>query len=218
VVCRIPRRAAGIVLVTALLAGCAPSFTYVADLADQAYFKVPPGWTQLSQRSLSQAQATAFGRSLAGPAGGPLTWSRAYDAARQPSVTHIFSRATAPVVYASVQDVSAAVRANISFNSMRDLLLPVTPAARSQAAAAGSQLTGFHLFADRVITGNNTRGINEIFGYDLGGVPEVFDQTVLTNSATTKLYLLLVQCDLSCFAAHRQQIATVVNSFTVRGS
>jgi len=62
------------------------------------------------------------------------------------------------------------------------------------------------------------RGINELFQYDIGSVPEVFDQTVLTNSETTKLYLLLVQCDQACFVAHTSQIASVMQSFTVRGS
>ena len=33
-----------------------------------------------------------------------------------------------------------------------------------------------------------------------------------------KLYLLLVQCNQSCFIAHKSQIATVIRSFTVRGS
>ena len=50
------------------------------------------------------------------------------------------------------------------------------------------------------------------------GQPDAFDQTVLTDSATTKLYLLLVQCYQGCFVAHQAQIKTVVDSFTVRGS
>ena len=41
---------------------------------------------------------------------------------------------------------------------------------------------------------HNDRGIHEIFDYDLGTTLETFDLTVMTNSATTKLYFLLVQC------------------------
>jgi hypothetical protein len=62
------------------------------------------------------------------------------------------------------------------------------------------------------------RGINELFEYNVNGEPDAFDQTVLTNSATTKLYLLLVQCYQGCFASHVAQIKAVVDSFTVRGS
>jgi hypothetical protein len=124
-----------------------------------------------------------------------------------------------PVVYASVHKLKTALRQALSFNHMRDLLFPVTAGARQQAAAAGINLTGFTLFTSSTITTNDgVRGINELFGFIDGGRPLIFDQTVLTNSSTTKLYLLLVQCDETCFTSHAAQIRTVVQSFTVRGS
>jgi len=52
----------------------------------------------------------------------------------------------------------------------------------------------------------------------VAGRPDVFDLTVATNSSTTKLYMLLVQCYQDCFVAHQAQIVAVVDSFTVRGS
>jgi hypothetical protein len=123
------------------------------------------------------------------------------------------------VVYASVQNLRSSLRAALSFNYMRDLLFPVTATARQEAAAAGSTLTGFDLISSTTIaTKDGVRGINELYEYDVGGLPDAFDQTVLTNSSTTKLYLLLVQCYQNCFISHQAQIKTVVNSFTVRGS
>jgi hypothetical protein len=122
-------------------------------------------------------------------------------------------------VYASVQNLRDSLRAELSFNFMRDLLLPVTSGARQEASAEGEKLTGFSLVSSTTITGSDgVHGINELFEYDVGGQPDAFDQTVLTNGATTKLYLLLVQCFQSCFVAHAAQIRTVVDSFTVRGS
>ncbi|HLQ57119.1 MAG TPA: hypothetical protein VK162_22965 [Streptosporangiaceae bacterium] len=214
-------RAAGAAIAAALsLSACsaATQYTYVTDSADSAYFKVPPSWKPVDQRLLAAAQAQLLGSSPAGPAGGPLTWSRAYDAAAQPSASHIFGTVSQPVVYASVQAMNPAQQAGLSFDSMRNLLLPVTPLARQAAKKAGATFSGFQSIGDSVITSSGVRGVNELFGYDIGGMPEIFDQTVLTNSATTKLYLLLVQCNQSCFIAHRAQIATVVRSFTVRGS
>ena len=40
---------------------------------------------------------------------------------------------------------------------------------------------------------------------------------MLTNSATTKLYFLLVHCTATCFAANYNQIAASSDSFTVGG-
>lgn len=123
------------------------------------------------------------------------------------------------MAYASVLGLSSAQRNDVSFNSMRDLLLPVTSTARKAASEAHEELSGFASLSDQVITDNhNDRGIREIFDYDLGATLETFDLTVITNSATTKLYFLLVHCSATCFANNYNQIATVVGSFAVGGS
>ena len=212
--------AAGLAVVTVgALAGCgAPAYSYAADKADHAYFKVPSGWHQVSPEFVAQAQ-NLLTRSFAGAARGALAWSQAYAAASSPSSVSLLDAANKPVVYASVQNLKLSLRGELSFNVMRDLLFPVTPGARQQAAAAGETLPGFQSISYNLITTKyNMRGINELFEYDVNGQPDAFDLTVLTNAATTKLYLLLVQCYQNCFVSNEKQIATVVNSFTVRGS
>ena len=203
---------AALIIVGLLVTGCvATQYTYVTDSADSAYFKVPPAWRQVDQSSLQNAEGSASQQ-------GAYLWSRAYDDATKPSVDNVFASSSSPVAYASVLALSSAERNGVSFNSMRDLLLPVTSTARSAAAANHQELSGFASLADQVITdSHNDRGIREIFDYNLGLTPETFDLTVLTNSATTKLYFLLVHCSATCFADNYKQIATVVGSFTVGG-
>jgi hypothetical protein len=195
-----------------LAAGClAPQYTYVSDNADNAYFKVPPSWHQVNESSLQSTEGPSSQE-------GSYLWSEAYDASATPSVEHIFSATSEPVAYASVLSLSSAERNDISFNSMRDLLLPVTQAARSAAASAHESLSGFASLSDQVITdSHDNRGIREVFQYNLENTPETFDLTVMTNAATTKLYFLLVQCSTPCFADNYQEISNVVNSFTVGG-
>jgi hypothetical protein len=207
-------------LTVTCLAGCAaPAYTYAADTNDHAYFKVPSGWQQVDSRSLADAQEVLLSHSAAGPLGGKFAWSRAYAAAVDPPPNVLLSGSQSPVVYASVQNVSDSLRAQLSFDYMRDMLFPVTSADRQEAAAAGDKLTGFSLaYSNTITTSDGVRGINELFEYDINGLPDAFDQTVLTNAATTKLYLLLVQCYQSCFLSHEAQIRQVVDSFTVEGS
>jgi hypothetical protein len=204
-------RVALLIIAGLTVAGClAPSYTYVADSSDNAYFKVPPSWHEVSPSSLQQQQGQSNQ--------GTYLWSRAYDAASSPSVQHVFSSSAKPVAYASVLGLSAAQQSSVSLNSMRDLLLPVTSAARTAASAAHVQLSGFQSLADQTITnGSHDRGIREIFDYNLGAVPETFDLTVMTNSDTTKLYFLLVHCNTTCFLANYPEISKVVGSFTVGG-
>jgi hypothetical protein len=201
-----------LIIVGVAIAGCfAPQYHYVADSADNAYFKVPPSWRQVSPSSLKAAEGSQSQQ-------GAYLWSVAFDSAKSPSVQHIFSATSTPVAYSSVVSLSAAERNDISFNSMRDLLLPVTSDARKAAAAAHEGLSGFASLSDQVITdSHNDRGIREIFDYDLGATLETFDLTVLVNSSSTKLYYLLVHCSASCFVASYKQISTVVGSFTVTG-
>jgi hypothetical protein len=207
---------AGVAL-TALAACGAPGYTYAADRADHAYFKVPASWPQVDPAALSAAQA-ALSRSPAGAAGGTFAWSRAYDAAADPSASALLVGSHTPAVYASVQNLDTSLRATLSFDNMRNLIWPVTAAARQAAAAGGFSLAGFNVISSTTITTKGgMRGINELYEFDVGGRPDAFDQTVLTDSSTTKLYLLLVQCFQDCFVSNQAQIKTVVNSFTVRG-
>jgi hypothetical protein len=216
------RMATGLVAagLLAMVVGCAaPAYNYAADSADKAYFKVPASWQPMNPQVLAITQNSELANSAAGPEGGPFAWSRAYAAQWNTSAGTLLTASSEPVVYASVQALAPQLREALSFNFMRDLLFPVTSGARQQAATAGSHLAGFHLYSSTVITASDgVRGINELYVYTINGQSDAFDQTVLTNSATTKLYLLLVQCYEGCFVAHQAQIKTVVDSFTVRGS
>jgi len=203
------------------ICGCgAPAFDYVGSRSDNVYFKIPASWHQLSPGAIAALQRNAFGMvSPAGQAGGALVWSSAFDAATDPSASHVFAVTGQPVVYASVQQMNVRQRNRLSFDAMRDLLIPVTPQARAAAAKAPSALGSFVPIGDAVVTPSaGVRGIEEQYQYTVNGTPEVFFQIVMTNSQTTKLYLFLLQCERSCFVSHRQQIATVIRSFTVKGS
>jgi hypothetical protein len=207
-------------LTVTCLAGCAaPAYSYAADTDQHVIFEVPAGWPQVDSSSVAEAQTVLLSRSAAGPAGGKLLWSRAYAAAVDPPPSELLSGSRTPVVYASIQSINDALRADLSFDQMRDLLFPVTSQDRQEAAAEGEKLTGFSLaYSHEITTSDDMRGINEVFEYDIAGLPDAFDLTVLTNAETTKLYLLLVQCYQSCFLSHAAQIRQIVNSFYVRGS
>jgi hypothetical protein len=206
--------AAAATLLVTLTSCAAPAYEYASDNADGAYFKVPSSWPQVNASGVTQVE-----NDLSQSNAGSFTWARAYSAVTNPPARDLLAGSDQPVVYATVQTMSGSLREALSFNNMRDLLLPVTPQARSAAQKAGSTLTGFKSIAsDTVTSSDGVRGINELFEYDINGQPDAFDLTVMTNSETTKLYLLLVQCYQSCFLSHAAQIKTVVNSFTVRGN
>ena len=206
----------GVLLVAVVATGCAaPQFTYVSDSAANAYFKVPFGWHRISDVSLA-AQFKSPGSAL-GQAG---TWDVAYDAATAPAAVHLFSPAAKePFAFAFVTPLNAAASNALSYNSLRDVLLPVTPAARAQAAqSSGFPLTHFKLLRDTVLApGQGVHGVWDTFDYTYpGGITDTFDQVALTNATSTQLYVLMVHCVSTCYSHNRDQFDTIMSSFTVR--
>jgi hypothetical protein len=199
-----------------MAAGCAaPQFTYVSDTAASTYFKVPFGWHRISDVSLAaqfKTPGTVLGQ-------GNGTWDVAYDAAPAPAAVHLFSpTATKPFAFAFVAPLSASASQSLSYNGLRDVLLPVTSAARQAAVQSSFPLTHFRLLRDTVIKpGQGVHGVWDTFQYTYpGGITDIFDQVALTNSDSTQLYVLMVHCVSTCYSQNRNQLDTIMSSFTVR--
>jgi hypothetical protein len=207
----------GVLLVAITATGCsAPQFTYVSDTSANTYFKVPFGWHRISDVSLA-AQFKTPGSVLGQAAG---TWDIAFDAADAPAAVHLFSpTATRPFAFAFVAPLSPTATNALSYNGLRDVLLPVTPAARTQAAQGSSfPLTHFKLLRDTVLNpGQGVHGVWDTFDYTYpGGITDTFDQVAFTNSQSTQLYVLMVHCIATCYSTNRDQLDTIMSSFTVR--
>jgi hypothetical protein len=206
----------GVLLVAAIATGCAaPQFTYVSDSGANAFFKVPFGWHKISDVSLA-AQFKTPGSALGQAVG---TWDVAYDADKVPAAVHLFSpSAKQPFAFAFVTPLSASASNALSYNGLRDVLLPVTTAARSQAARSSFPLTHFKLLRDTVIKpGQGVHGVWDTYEYTYpGGITDTFDQVALTNSDSTQLYVLMVHCVSACYSENRHQLDTIMSSFTVR--
>ena len=199
-------------LATVGLSACgAPAYTYVADSSAKAYYKVPSEWHQISQQDLNAALK-------AEGASGDGIWSTAFDASTSPSGSNFLAPALSkPFVFAEIGTPSPTVSAEISYNLLRDFMLPVTSDARQQDAASGFPLTNFKQLRDQTITASQgVHGVRETFQYTFpGGVVDTFDEDVLTNADQTEVYFLMVHCTDSCFSQNQNNIDTVMSSFTV---
>ena len=200
------------VLSTIGLSGCgAPQYTYVSDSSAKAFYKVPYAWHQISQKSLNAALAAAGGS-------GDGVWSTAYDADSAPSADHFLAADVGqPFVFAEVGTLTPTVSAELSYNMLRDFMLPVTSNARQQDAQSGFPLTNFKQLRDDTITGKQgVHGVRETFQYTFpNGTADTFDEDVLTNADQTVVYFLMVHCTNTCYTQNQTNINTVMSSFTV---
>jgi hypothetical protein len=196
---------------TGLTACGAPQYTYVADSSQGTYYKVPYGWHQISQQSLSTA-LQAVGASGSG------VWSTAFDAGSAPSANHFLDGSVSqPFLFAEVGELSSTVSNELSYNVLRDFMLPVTSTSRQQDAQSGFPLTDFKQIRDETITGSQgVHGVRETFQYTFpGGAADTFDEDVLTNADQTIVYFLMVHCTNVCYSQNQNDINTIMSSFTV---
>jgi hypothetical protein len=199
-------------LATVGLSACgAPSYTYVADSSAQAYYKVPVEWHPIGQKQLDAA-LTAAGGSSEG------IWSTAFDANSAPSGGNFLAPSlNQPFVFAEVGTLSATESNELSYNTLRDFMLPVTSDARTQDAQQGFPLTDFKSLRDQTITAQKgVHGVRETFQYTFsGGIVDTFDEDVLTNADQTQVYFLIAHCTDTCYTHNQNNINTVMSSFTV---
>ncbi len=196
--------------VAVTVAGCAaPQYTYVANSSQDTYFKVPHGWHQISPSSLSSELKTVTGSSGSG-------WQVAYEAGRQPTANDFLSfGASQPFVFAEVGQLNSTVSNELSYDALRDILMPVTSTARQNVASEG--LTGFQQIRDQVLTpGQGVHGVRETFDYSYVGMTDTFDEVALTNADQTVVYLLVLHCTASCYSNDQTEINDVMSSFTIR--
>lgn len=199
-------------LTTIGLSGCgAPAFTYVADSSAKTYYKVPHDWHQISQKSLNAALSAAGGS-------GAGIWSTAFDADNAPSANHFLAANVAqPFVFAEVGTLTPTASNELSYNMLRDFMLPVTSNTRQAEAQSGFPLTNFKQLRDDTINGKQgVHGVRETFQYTFpDGISDTFDQVALTNSTQTVVYFLMVHCTNACYSQNQKKIETVMTSFTV---
>jgi hypothetical protein len=200
------------VLGTVGLSACgAPAYTYVADSTAQTYYKVPSGWHQISDSSLSSA-VKAAGGSTAG------AWARAFDASASPTGNNFLDGdASQPFVFSEVGALSSTVSNELSYNILRDFMLPVTATSREQDASEGFSLTDFKSLRDQMITGKQgVHGVRETFDYTFpDGKADTFDEVVLTNADENQVYFIMLHCTTACYSQNQGSINTVMTSFTV---
>jgi hypothetical protein len=201
----------GAVIGLGLSACGAPQYTYVADSAARTYYKVPYSWHQISQQALNAALVAAGGS-------GAGVWSTAFDAGAPPSASHFLAPNVAqPFVFSEVGTLSPTVSAELSYNVLRDFMLPVTSNSRATAAQSGFPLTNFKQLRDQTISAKQgVHGVRETFQYTFpNGISDTFDEEVLTNADQTVVYFLMEHCTNDCYSQNQNNINTVMSSFTV---
>ena len=191
----------------ALAACAAPDHTFVSSPDADLVLRLPRSWSAVRNESSSDSNTGQ-------PDGG---WNAVFDAAREPDAKHVdlSSSVKEPVAYARVTVLDSDTASGMNGDKLRDILLPFTATARAQVAADPRAKT-FQQISDYDVRSAVASGVHVVYSYDLGHGREVFDQIAMVGSKSNRVYLLVVRCDQACYDAHKNEIADVVSSFTVK--
>ncbi|MEI6649683.1 MAG: hypothetical protein WCO08_08615 [Actinomycetes bacterium] len=210
-----------VVLVAILaLAGCAqPSQKYAADKKDGVYFTVPISWKLIPQKAISAREALSTATGAADRLAA-VKWQEAYSPSAAITAKDVLSLATKnqPIVYVRVRSLLSDEINAVSYNSLRDIIVPLT----TWAAGTDATAPAFTIGDDSEDVQKIARGVHTEFTFttNVGKVStsQTIDQTSLVANDRSTLYVLVVRCSASCFEKNRTVLTKISHSFTVRGT
>ena len=192
-----------------------PSKLYASDQKDGVYFSAPRSWLSITKNTLDSVEA----KSKAAGAADRLAsvhWQIAFSPDRNLKAAQVLSikAPSQPVVYVRVRSLSYDEANSVSYNTLRDLVVPLT----TWASGSDSTAPSLSVISDSEMVQRGGRGIHTRFTFtNSTGEDQTIDQSALISDDRSTLYLMIARCTSECFSKHEGEISQIVKSFTVRG-
>lgn len=198
-----------------LLSGCGKSsVTYASDAKDGVFFSVPNSWSSVTpkslaaQESLSTAQGAAERLAL-------VHFQIAYSPNVKIAARDVLSLTapTSPIVYARVRELTDSEIQQVSYNDLRNLILPLS----TWEDGTASSIPVYSVASDQEAVQKGGRGIHTVFSFTNNGVSQTINQTGLLSNDHRTLVMFVVRCSTVCYTKNKAAIEKAVASLTDRG-
>ncbi len=203
------------VLAISLSACGESSKLYPASKSEGVFFSVPNTWDEISSASLNK-----YERESAGTEGDSrqalVKWQIAYSTNSKLKVSEVFDLTApkAPLAFARVRDLEGTEINSVSYNSLRDVIVPITSLMNGDDPSAPD----FEILADQEVVEKGARGVQTIYSFSIDGVKQTINQTALVSNDRTTMYIFVVRCESKCYDKNEKKIDEIVGSFTVQGA
>ena len=210
-------RTLGLAMALALsLSACGESSQlYPASKENGVFFSVPKKWNSLSYAALSKYEKSSADKQE-NSRESLVRWQIAYSLDPKIKVSSVFTLKppSSPLIFARVRDLTSEETNDFSYNSLRNVIVPVTQ------LADGTDLgvDDFEILNDREVVEKGARGIQTIYRFTLQGEQQTFNQTALISEDRTMIYILIGRCTTTCYKKNKKAIEEIVSSFTVQGA
>ncbi len=202
--------------VALFVTGCGgTSQKYAASKSEGVYFTVPPSWSEISTERLTthEARSTELG---AAEKLSLVRWQLAFASAPGVSPKDIFSfvATDVPVAYARVRSLIPAEANAVSYNSLRNVIVPLTEWVSNPTKSTPV----FSIIDDYEVIGKGARGVRTIYSFTDGGKSQTVDQTSMVSNDRQKMYIFVIRCSTECYNKNYVLMTKISDSFTVRGA
>ena len=191
------------IFLSGALAACSSAHV-VASSSEQYYASLPSSWKVFGEHSL-QHDASLHALIVV-----PPKFLEVASANPRPRAADVFTSSRYPWAIALVRPLSSAEQLQLSMEGLLDVLVPV-----DQLSQLGDTVQPLSQPTEQVNGG--LRGI--VYSVQLQGPSGgeiAYEQSAWVNSATNKIWLLMVGCSPACFQAQQSVIGNVMDSFIVR--
>ena len=205
----------GIALVLGLT-GCGESSKlYPASKSEGVFFSVPTNWKALSTASLNKYEKESTDPE-AESRQALVKWQIAYTTNKKLKVPEVFNLTapSQPLVFARVRDLESSEINSVSYNTLRDVIVPVTQIIAGDDPSAPD----FQIFVDQEVVQKGARGVQTVYSFSIDDKEQTINQTSLMSNDRTTMYIFVVRCTTECYAKNKKKIEEIVSSFTVEGA
>jgi hypothetical protein len=205
----------GIALVLGLT-GCGESSKlYPASKSEGVFFSVPTNWKALSTASLNKYEKESTEPEAAARQA-LVKWQIAYTTNKKLKVSEVFNLTapSQPLVFARVRDLESSEINSVSYNTLRDVIVPVTQIIEGDDPSAPD----FQILVDQEAVQKGARGVQTVYSFSIDGREQTINQTSLMSNDRTTMYIFVVRCTTECYAKNKKKIEEIVSSFTVEGA
>jgi len=212
---RLPLIAASSLLALGLTS-CATSQIYAGNKKVGTYFVLPKGWHLISYKLLNQKEAESTAAGAADKLS-RVQWQEAYSTELGVTPADVFSLTTpkGAVAYLRVRALSNAELNSVSYNSLRDIVVPIS----QWATGSDKSAPVFSISDDYEIVDKGGRGVHTI--YDFTGadhISQTVNQSAMVSNDHRTLYVLLIRSSTKFYTTHQKELTKIADSLTVRGA
>lgn len=199
-----------------VLGSCgAPSKIYAKNSELGVYFTIPATWHEIPEEDIRSYEVEGADDAAKTKADLVL-WQKAFSASKETSAREVL-RLDPPkslTAFARVRALTIQESDAMSYNGLRDLVLPVT----ELIAGSSEVVNDFELLGEQEVVTEQARGLQTTFSFTLkNGGNETVHQTALLSNDRGSIYFFLVRCTTECFDESQETVDEIVKSFTVKG-